>query len=63
MTKQEAIQIFGSVKEMAESLGLTRQAIYQWPDVLETHTVDRIMGAAVRTGRCAKAQDHQTNAA
>lgn len=32
MTKQEAIDHFGSVKDLAAALGITREAIYQWRD-------------------------------
>ena len=34
MTKQEAISRFGSIKALADVLGITREAIYQWGDVV-----------------------------
>lgn len=56
MTKSGALKMFGetrsdAVKRLAEALGISRQAIYQWPDDLPQDTVDRVVGAAVRTGR------------
>lgn len=50
MNKQIAIQVFGSVQKAAEALGVTRQAIYQWPDKFNQSIVDRINGAALRLG-------------
>lgn len=50
MKKDEAIKIFGTVTELAEALGVTRHAIYQWPDDLPQATHDRVIGAAVRVG-------------
>ena len=33
MTKQEAIDLFGgSVRKLAETLGITEQAVHQWGD-------------------------------
>lgn len=32
MTKQEAIDLFGSARKLAEFLGLSVQAIHQWDD-------------------------------
>lgn len=34
MQKSDAIQYFGSAPKLARALGLTRQAIYQWPDTV-----------------------------
>ena len=48
MTKIEAIKRFGSVRKLAAALGISVQAVYQWPDTLEQATSDRIVGAAVR---------------
>lgn len=50
MTKNEAINMFGSVAQLAEALGITRQAIYQWPNQLPKDQADRINGAALRVG-------------
>lgn len=30
MTKQEALEAFGSVRKLAEALGVTEQAVHQW---------------------------------
>ena len=32
MKKNDAIQLFGSVKELADAIGVWPQAIYKWPD-------------------------------
>lgn len=32
MPKSEAIAKFNSIPEMADALGISRSAIYQWPD-------------------------------
>ena len=32
MSKQQAIQLAGSVKTLAELLGISRPAIYQWSE-------------------------------
>lgn len=32
MTKEEAIEAFGSVRKLAEALGITEQAVHQWGD-------------------------------
>ena len=32
MTKNEAIKQFDGVRNLAEALGITREAVYQWPD-------------------------------
>jgi predicted transcriptional regulator len=52
MTKNHAIELFGgSVGSLAKALGVTPQAIYQWPDELPQAQADRVMGAAIRVGR------------
>lgn len=51
MTKTEAIEIFESVPKLAAALGITRHAIYMWPDELPQATVDRVNGAALRHGK------------
>ena len=50
MKKQDAIKLFGETKDLASVLGITRQAIYQWPDYLNQEQIDRIIGAAIRVG-------------
>lgn len=51
MTKQQAIQTFGSVAKLAAALGCSPQAIYYWPDVLTLRIADRVRGAMVRLGK------------
>lgn len=48
MKKHEAIALFGTTRELAAALGITRHAIYQWPDDLPQDQADRVIGAAVR---------------
>lgn len=48
MTKSQAIELFGSVTELAAALGIQRQAVYQWPEELKQRTADEIVGAATR---------------
>lgn len=50
MRKEDAIRMFGDVASLAAALGITRQAIYQWPDDLAQDQADRINGAALRVG-------------
>jgi hypothetical protein len=50
MTKTEAVNLFGSVGALADALGVTRQAIYQWDEDLPDERRDRVVGAAVRLG-------------
>jgi len=50
MTKSKAIEMFGSVKLLADALGVGIHAIYMWPKEgdLGQRTNDQIMGAALR---------------
>ncbi|MHB8372239.1 MAG: Cro/CI family transcriptional regulator [Thermoplasmataceae archaeon] len=48
MTRAEAIKKFGSVINLAKALGITRQAIYAWPEELPLRLVDEIRGAVER---------------
>jgi len=32
--KQEAINAFGSVRKLAEAIGITEQAVHQWGDMV-----------------------------
>lgn len=34
MLKVEAIKAFDGVRNLAEALGITREAVYQWPEVV-----------------------------
>lgn len=51
MHKSAAIAAFGSVTELAKALGVTRQYVYQWDEVLEQPLADRVRGAAQRLGK------------
>lgn len=51
MTKQEAINLFGTGAALARALGFTRSAISQWPDELDQTRADLVNGAALRLGR------------
>lgn len=53
MTKSEAIMLFSSVATLADALSISKQAVYKWPDELPQEQVDRVVGAAIRTGRLA----------
>ena len=48
MDKNQAIELFGSQRKLAEALEVTVSAISQWPDVLDQAKTDRVVGAAVR---------------
>lgn len=51
MSKQEAIAVFGrTAAALARAIGVTRGRISQWPDQLEQHQIDRVLGSAVRLG-------------
>jgi hypothetical protein len=51
MTKTQAVALFGgSVGLLARGLGVTTQAISQWPQKLRIEQTDRVTGAAVRLG-------------
>lgn len=51
MKKNEAVEIFGSVRALANALGITKQAIYQWHFDLPQDQADRVIGAAIRLGK------------
>lgn len=34
MKKQEAIEAFGSVRKLADAIGVTEQAIHQWGEMV-----------------------------
>jgi len=51
MTKSQAIELFGSVKALADALGIQPQAIYQWPEALDQKRADWVKGAALRLGK------------
>ncbi len=50
MKKTDAIRAFGTPKELADAINITRQAIYQWPEELSAAIADRVLAAAFRKG-------------
>lgn len=50
MKKVDAIAIFRTVTNMAKSLEMTRQGIYNMPDELNQAQEDRVVGACYRLG-------------
>jgi len=49
MFKYEAIQVLGgSVAETAKALGVTYQAVSQWPEILSPRIADRVQAALWR---------------
>ncbi len=50
MNKKEAIDIFGSAKELALALGSSRSAISHIPENLPQKKADEVIGAAIRLG-------------
>ncbi|HFT8008583.1 TPA: Cro/CI family transcriptional regulator [Burkholderia cenocepacia] len=50
LTKQQAVAIFGTGAALARALGLTKGAIPQWPDELDTQRTAAVIGAAVQHG-------------
>ena len=48
MYKKQAIELFGSHRDLAYALEVTVSAISQWPDVLDQAKSDRVVGAAIR---------------
>lgn len=52
MRKKEAIRMFGaSAADLARALGISPQAVYQWPEMLTLEQSDRVNGAALRLGK------------
>ena len=50
MTKQDLIKTFGSIQLCAHTLGVSRQAVNQWPTPLKQHQEDWVVGACKRLG-------------
>lgn len=50
MYKKDAIQMFGSVKKLADAIGTTPQNFYMFNDPLSNANADRMIGAATRNG-------------
>jgi hypothetical protein len=50
-TKQDYIKEFGGTRALAEELGISVQAIYQWPDTLSRAIADRIEFALLKRSK------------
>ena len=49
--KKEVLKVlWGSLPKAAKALGITKGAIYQWEEHLPLDKIDRVRGAAMRTG-------------
>ncbi len=51
MDKSKAIEIFGGRAETATAIGISVQAISDWPEVLPQRIADRVIAAAYRHGK------------
>ena len=51
MTKAQALAMFNGAQGLAEAWGVVRSRIYQLPEDLKQDQADRVIGAAIRTGR------------
>jgi hypothetical protein len=61
MTKEQAFRITGlsTTQALATAIGVTRAAVWQWPDPLTYRQTNEVLGLAVRLGRLrVHAQDH-----
>ena len=48
MTKQQAIDLFGSKNALIGALGCSRQMVFTWNNELTQAQADRVIGAAMR---------------
>ncbi len=48
MKKSDAIELFGGVKQLAEALIISPQAVSQWPDDLGDRHANQVLGASIR---------------
>ncbi len=51
ISKQQAIELFGSSTKLGRALKLSRSAISQWPEELDQWRIDVVIGAALRLGK------------
>lgn len=49
MTKNKALEMFGSSAKMADALGVTRSTVSNWPENLPRRLCNEIIGAALQT--------------
>lgn len=57
MTKKQAIIHFGGIPQLADALGIQRQAVYQWDEIprLRQYELERITNGALRVDEPEKA--------
>lgn len=64
MNKAQAIQqLGGSIPAAAKAIGVSYQAVNQWPDVLPARIVDRVQAALWRMQQATPAVDPATTTA
>ena len=51
MKKSEAIELFGTIGDLAKGVRVTTQAISQWPDILTDRLKFQVVGAAYLLGK------------
>lgn len=51
LTKTQATEMFGTATALAAALGLTKGAVSQWPEELDTQRTAAVIGAAVQAGK------------
>ncbi|PKY11815.1 hypothetical protein B1757_02305 [Acidithiobacillus marinus] len=49
MRKATAIKMFGTATALADVLGVSKQSLTVWQEVLTTRQTDQVIGAALRT--------------
>lgn len=63
MKKQIAIEkLGGNNASAAAAIGITRQAVGQWPDILPARLIDRVEAAAARMEKARKIRKPRTTA-
>lgn len=50
LSREQAIALFGSISAAATAIGVSYQAVNQWPDLLPVRIADRVIAACVRRG-------------
>lgn len=58
ISKAQAADLFGgTLTSLARALGITKQAINNWPDQLSDRQTNEVIGAALMQGRISKRED------